>query len=91
VPGYCARNVEDIMRSIFHYYYFDGFKVDVYGYNHDTEQFDYSVETEYNCKCRKAKKRYKSPDKRNPWCSPYGTYIYIINPKGKKVRLFLNT
>ena len=77
------------MRSIFHYYYFDGFKVDVFGYDEDTEQFDYSVETEYGSKCRKAKKQYKAADKRNEWLFPHGLYIYIIDPQGKKRRLWL--
>lgn len=77
--------------SIFRYYWFDGFKVDVFGYDEETETFHYSVETPHFSKCRKAKKRYKSPDKRNEWIHPCGTYIYIINPhSGKKQRLFLN-
>lgn len=71
------------------YYNFDGFKVDVFGYDEETEQFDYSVETKYSCKCRKAKKQYKAPDKRNEWKFPHGTYIYIIDPKGAKRRLFI--
>lgn len=78
------------MRSIFHYYYFDGFKVDVFGYDDETEQFEYSVETDYSSKVRKAKKRYKSPDKRNEWLFPCGIYIYIIDPQGKKHKLFLD-
>lgn len=71
------------------YYYFEGFKVDVFGYDEETEQFDYSVETPYSCKCRKAKKQYKAPDKRNEWIHPCGTYIFVIDPRGKKHRLFL--
>lgn len=78
------------MRSIFHYYYFNGFKVDVFGYNDETEQFEYSVETDYSSKVRRAKKRYKSPDKRNPYWFPYGTYIYIIDPQNKKRKLWIN-
>ena len=77
------------MRSVFHYYYFDDFKVDLFGYDEETEQFYYSVETKYSSKIRKAKKRYKSPDKRNEWLFQHGTYIYIIAPNGKKHRLFL--
>lgn len=73
----------------FGYYYFDGFKVDVFGYDEKTEQYDYSVETEYSSKCRKAKARNKYPDKRNEWIFPCGAYIYIITPGGKKQRLFL--
>jgi hypothetical protein len=72
------------------YYYFDGFKVDVFGYDKETETYDYSVETKYSSKCRKAKAHYKSPDKRNEWLFPCGTYIYIIDNIGKKHRLFLD-
>ena len=75
--------------SVFRYYWFNGFKVDVFGYDEETEQFDYSIETPYSCKCRKAKKRYKMPDKRNEWFYPSGMFIYIIDPQGKKRRLFL--
>lgn len=72
------------------YYYFDGFKVDVFGYDKETERYVYSVETTYSSKVREAKKRYKSPDKRNEWIFQFGTYIYIIDPRGKKHRLFLD-
>lgn len=78
------------MRSIFHKYYLGDFTVDVFGYDEATEQFDYAVETKYSCKVRKAKKHYKSPDKRNEWSFPCGDYIYIIDPSGKKKRLFLD-
>ena len=77
------------MFSIFHYYYFDDFKIDLFGYDDETKQFIYSVETKYSSKIRKAKKQYKKPDKRNPWYFEYGTFIYIITPTGKKKRLFL--
>ena len=77
------------MLSIFHYYYFDDFKVDLFGYDNETERYIYSVETKYSSKIRTAKAYYKTPDKRNEWRFPYGTYIYIINPYGKKMRLFL--
>lgn len=77
------------MSSIYGYYHFDGFKVDVFGYDKDTDCFDYSVENEYGSKVRRAKSQYKSPDKRNEWKYPCGTYIYIISPIGKKHRLFL--
>lgn len=72
------------------YHYFEGFKVDVFGYDEETERFDYSVETPYSSKCRKAKKRYKAPDKRNEWRFPHGTYIYVIDPRGAKHRLYLD-
>ena len=72
------------------YYYFDNFKVDVFGYDRETNTYEYSVETKYSCKVRKAKGYYKSPDKRNPWTIPYGHYIYIITPTGKKQRLFVH-
>lgn len=75
--------------GIFHYYNFKDFKVDVFGYDEETNQFVYSVETWYYSKIRKAKKQYKDPDKRNPWLFPYGTYINIITPDNKKKRLFL--
>lgn len=75
--------------GIFHYYNFDNFKVDVFGYDEETKQFIYSVENWYYSKIRKAKKQYKAPDKRNEWLFPYGTYIYIITPDNKKKRLFL--
>lgn len=77
------------MLSIFHYYYFNNFKVDVFGYDAETEQYDYSVETQYSSKYRKAKQYYKAPDKRNEWIFPHGLYIYIIAPNGKKKRLYL--
>lgn len=72
------------------YYYFNGFKVDVLGYDHETNRYDYSVETEYSSKCRKAKAHYKHPDKRNAWIFPHGYYIFIIDPHGKKHKLFLD-
>jgi hypothetical protein len=72
------------------YYHFAGFKVDVFGYDEKTETYDYSVETPYSSKVRKAKKQYKAPDKRNEWIFQHGTYIYIIDPRGKKQRLFLD-
>lgn len=76
-------------RSIFHYYPFDTFKVDVFGYDEESETFDYSVETPYSSKVRQAKKQYKTPDKRNPWRNPGYSYINIITPQGKKRRLIL--
>ena len=71
------------------YYYFNGFKVDVFGYDEETEQFDYCVESWYSSKCRKAKKHYKQPNKRDPWAFPYGTYIYIIDHQNKRHKLWL--
>ena len=72
------------------YYYFSDYKVDVFGYDHEKKIYDYSIETNWSSKVRKAKAQYKHPDKRNEWLSPFGTYIYIIAPNGKKQRLFLN-
>ena len=72
------------------YHYFKDFKVDVFGYDRDTNRYVYSVETPYSSKVREAKARYKSPDKRNEWIFPHGTYIYIVSPAGKKIRLWLN-
>ena len=65
--------------------------VDVFGYDEEKEQFHYIVKQGFwYYKVRKAKKQYKAPDKRNEWLFPYGTYIYVILPGGKKHRLFLN-
>jgi len=40
------------LLSVFHYYYFDGFKIDVFGYNKETGRYVYSVETPYSSKVR---------------------------------------
>ena len=68
----------------------NGYKVDVFGYDPETKKYEYSIETDYTCKIRRAKAQYKAPDKRNEWIFPYGTYIYIIDPHGYKKRLFLD-
>ena len=73
----------------FGYYYLPGFVVDVFGFDDSTDQYLYSVETDYSSKIRRAKRYYKSPDKRNEWIFPCGSYIYIITPLGEKMRLFL--
>lgn len=67
------------MLSVFHYYYFGDFKVDVFGYDNETEQYVYSVETPYSSKTRKAKPYYTERD----------TYINIVTPNGKNKRLYL--
>lgn len=72
------------------YYYFPDYKVDVFGYDPETETYEYTVETKYSSKLRRAKAQYKAPDKRNPYRFPYGTYINIIDPRGDKKRLFLD-
>ena len=72
------------------YYYFDGFKVDVFGYDPETGRYDYCIESPYYSRCRQAKARYKAPDKRNEWRFPFGTYIYIIDNSGNRHRLFLD-
>lgn len=77
------------MNEIWGCRYFDGFKVDIFGYDEKKEKFIYSVETPYSSKVREAKKYYKAPDKRNEWIFPCGSYIYIITPNGKKKRIFL--
>jgi hypothetical protein len=71
------------------YYYFDGFKIDVFGYDRETDTYSYSVETPYSSKVRTAKAHYKHPDRRNPYLFPYGTYIHIVTPTGKRERLFI--
>ena len=71
------------------YYYFNDFKVDVFGYDPQTERYTYSVETRYASKVREAKAYYKHPDKRNEWRFWHGYYIYIIDPRGKKRKLCL--
>lgn len=67
------------MLSVFHYYYFDDFKVDVFGYDREKEQYLYSVETWYSSKMRQAKPHYTTRD----------CYINIITPTGKTKRLYL--
>ena len=63
--------------------------VDVFGYDPETEQFDYSVKTTFSCKCRRAKAYYKSPDRRNPWRFPHGIYIFTLStPAGKNFVCF---
>ena len=73
----------------FGYYYFKGYKIDVFGYDSISDRYEYSVETDYSCKIRRAKAYFKYPDKRNECLYEYGTYIYIIDPYGYKKRLFL--
>ena len=67
------------------YHHFDGFKVDVFGYDEATGTFAYSVETWHSSKTREAKGRYKYPDKRNEWAFPFGPYIYIIDPSSMRL------
>ncbi len=68
------------------YYYFDSFKVDVFGFDKETRRYVYSVETPYSSKVREAKANYTTPKCRlAPNC-----YINIISPRGKKRRLFLD-
>jgi hypothetical protein len=70
----------------FGYYHFDGFKVDVFGYNDKTDRYVYSVETPYSSKVREAKANYITPRCR----LGINSYINIIDPYGKKHRLFLD-
>jgi hypothetical protein len=76
-----------VTNSIYGCHYFDGFKVDVFGYDSNTKRYDYSVETPYSSVVRTAKANYKFPDKRNEWAFPYGSYIYITTPDGKRHRI----
>lgn len=68
----------------FGYYYFNDFKVDVFGYNTEKERYVYSVETPYSSKVREAKCYYYN-GKVNQIC-----YINIITPNGKKKKLILD-
>jgi hypothetical protein len=77
----------EILDRLTGYHHFDGFKVDVFGYDEATGIFTYSVETRYSSKVREAKAYYKYPDKRNERAFPFGPYIYIIDPNGKKRRM----
>lgn len=76
-----------VTDSILGRHKFNGFSVDVFGYDKEKGQFIYSVETWYASKIRAAKDYYKYPDKRNEWRFPFGTYIYIIDPNGRKHRI----
>ena len=77
--------------SIYHKYYLDNnVIIDVFGYDHESEKYDYIVQQGCYYKMRQAKQQYKYPDKRNEWHFPYGLYINVILPDGKKHRLFLN-
>lgn len=76
-----------ITRDLFGCHNFGAFKVDVFGYDRETRRYTYSVETPYSSKMREATANYKYPDKRNEWAFPFGDYIYIIDPLGKKHRI----
>lgn len=70
----------------FGHYYFNGFKVDVFGYNDEKERYVYSVETPYSSKVREAKAHYTTPQSQlDPSC-----YIEIVAPNGNKRRLYLD-
>lgn len=75
------------MTDIFGKHRFDGFVVDVFGYNKETGRYVYSVSDGWNYKIREAKEHYKYPDKRNEWLFPYGPYFYAIDLNGKKRRI----
>lgn len=77
------------MSRPFGYYYFDGYKVDVFGYDRETDTYDYAVETPYSSKVRKAAGHYVGAGK-NEWRYPPYTYINIIDPTGKKKKLKLD-
>lgn len=66
------------------YYYFEGFKIDVFGYNIEKARYVYSVETPYSSKVREAKCYYRRGTV-SPEC-----YINIIDPRGKTRKLFLD-
>ena len=72
------------LSAPFGYYHFDGFKVDVFGYNTEKARYVYSVETPYNSKVREAKPYY-ARGVTSPVC-----YIIIIDPRGNRQRLYLD-
>lgn len=72
------------------YYLENGVTVDVFGYDKTTGKYDYTITDGWSYKLRTAKEHYKSPDKRNEWLFPFGAFIYVILPNGKKQRLFIN-
>ena len=76
-----------VAREVFGHHDFGNFKVDVFGYDPKTNRYTYSVK----CWCcfyvRETKAHYKGPDKRNEWAFPFGTYIYITDPNGRKHRI----
>lgn len=67
------------------YYYFKDFKIDIFGYNPETKQCLYCVETKYSSKVRKARIYDTIPRTRS---GDY-QYINIITPDGKTKRLYL--
>ena len=77
-----------IANELYGYHEFGAWGVDVFGYNSETERYTYAVQSAWHpCTIREAKVYYKHPDKRNEWAFPFGDYIYIIDPFGKKHRI----
>ena len=76
-----------VTRDVLGYHNFGPFSVDVFGYDPETERYTYSVKTWFGSKVREAKGYYKYPDKRNEWAFPFGNYIYIIDPNGRRHRI----
>ena len=71
------------MNSFYGYHYLRGFRVDVFGYDENTEQINYEI----NGKCRKAVKHYVCKWGGNPYRGTVIEYYNIILPNGKKARL----
>lgn len=72
------------LSAPFGYYYFEDFKIDVFGYNTEKARYVYSVETPYSSKVREAKPHY-ARGTTSPVC-----YINVIDHTGKKHKLFLD-
>lgn len=76
-----------IVNDLFGIHRFNNFSVDVFGYDETTNRYIYSVNSCCGFYVREAKAHYKHPDKRNEWAFPFGTYIYIVDPNGRKHRI----
>ena len=71
------------MRNFYGYHYINGYRVDVFGYDPETEQIDYEI----GGKCRRAKKNYVCKWGGNPYPGTLIEYYNLILPNGKRARL----
>ena len=71
------------MRNFYGYHYINGYRVDVFGYDPETERIDYEI----NGKCRKALKHYVAKWGGNPYPGTLIEYYNLILPNGKRARL----